>query len=125
MRVHHAMEYEPAQIITWVQDVECMYDGGLEGSNLQVFENAAIPHDSAWPPNGPQYIEAIGSGTARQVVRLHAPRSGARRQHRHRGAHWDLLRMKSSADLLWADIDNDGSVSEVEITVGPKPKPPS
>jgi hypothetical protein len=30
--------------------------------------------------------------------------------------------MSSAPDLLWADIDNEPSLSTVEITVGPKPK---
>lgn len=126
MRVHHALEVEPAPIVTWIQDVKCMFDGGLEGSNLQVFENAVIQHDTAWPPNGPQYIEAIGSGdcaTEWSGFTLHVRELYANIIIEARMGIYCV--MDSSTDLLWADIDNSSSISKVEITVGPKPKPPT
>lgn len=126
MRVHHALEDEYAPIVTWIKDVECMYDGGLEGSNLQAFENAVIPHDSAWPPNGPQYIEAIGSGSCAEKwsgFTLHVRELDANIIIE---ASMGIYNVRdSSTDLLWADINNDWSISKVEITVGPKPKPPT
>ena len=126
MTVHHALEIEPAAIVTWIQDVKCMFDGGLEGSNLQAFENAVIQPGSAWPPNGPQYIEAIGSGDCKLEW------SGFTLRVRELDANIVIeARMgiygvrESSTDLLWAKIDNLPSISTVEITVGPKPKAPA
>ncbi|HEY0021015.1 MAG TPA: hypothetical protein VGC13_32235 [Longimicrobium sp.] len=44
-------------------EVHCFYDHGEEGSNPSIFDGAVIAPGGTFPPGGPQYIEAKGSGT--------------------------------------------------------------
>ncbi len=45
-----------------VGDMNCMYDDGSQGSNLQVFNNVTLQPDVSVPSGGKQYIEAVASG---------------------------------------------------------------
>ena len=49
-------------VTSLVGDMNCMFDGGDEGSNLQAFANATIAAGEAFPGGPGQYIEAKGSG---------------------------------------------------------------
>ena len=51
---------KPVQLL--VQNVKCMFDGGEQGSNLQVFNNVTIQPKGTVPAGGPQYIEDVDSG---------------------------------------------------------------
>lgn len=48
-------------VTIWITNINCMHDGGAEGSNLQVFNGAEIRPGQLFPPHR-QYIEADGSG---------------------------------------------------------------
>lgn len=45
-----------------VQDVDCMYDGGEQGSNLSLFHDVDLQPGQSLPASGTQYIEAKASG---------------------------------------------------------------
>jgi hypothetical protein len=52
------------QVLTFVTDVDCMYDNGDEGSNLSLFNDAKIEAGGSLPGGGNgQYIEAKASGS--------------------------------------------------------------
>lgn len=46
-----------------VNNINCMYDNGDEGSNLQVWNNVTIKAGSNIPATGKQYIEVKASGS--------------------------------------------------------------
>lgn len=50
-------------ILTFVTNVNCMYDDGDEGSKLSLFNNATINAGQSLPSEGGQYIESKGSGS--------------------------------------------------------------
>lgn len=50
-------------ITTLINDVNCMYDNGQEGSNLSLFNNASIAAGQTLPGGQGQYIEAKASGS--------------------------------------------------------------
>ena len=45
-----------------VSGIQCMYDGGTNGSNLNPFKNATIQAGQSLPAGKPQYIESDNSG---------------------------------------------------------------
>jgi hypothetical protein len=51
---------EPIQ--TFLTNVSCMFDGGTQGSNLSLFNNATIPPHSSLPQGWNQYIEVDATG---------------------------------------------------------------
>lgn len=53
----------PAPITTYVTGVQCMYDGGDQGSELSLFNSATIQANSTLPGGQGQYIEAKNSGS--------------------------------------------------------------
>jgi hypothetical protein len=51
------------QVLTFITDVDCMYDNGDEGSNLSLFNDAKIEAGASLPGGSGQYIEAKASGS--------------------------------------------------------------
>ncbi len=51
------------EITITVGDMNCMYDDGSQGSNLQVFNGVTVEPFSQVPAGGKQYIETVGSGS--------------------------------------------------------------
>ena len=51
---------EPIRLL--VQDVDCMYDHGEQGSNLSLFHDVTIQPGQSLPASGTQYIEANATG---------------------------------------------------------------
>lgn len=51
------------QVLTFITDVDCMYDNGDEGSNLSLFNDAEIEAGASLPAGSGQYIEAKASGS--------------------------------------------------------------
>lgn len=47
----------------YITDVQCMYDGGDEGSDLSLFNNAVVNGGAQLPGGSGQYIEAKASGS--------------------------------------------------------------
>ena len=50
-------------VTTTVGDMNCMYDDGDEGSNIQAWANVTIPPKGESPGGQGQYVEAKGSGS--------------------------------------------------------------
>jgi len=51
-------------VTTYVNSVQCMYQDGQEGSNLQYFNNLTVQPKTTYPSSGQGvYIEAKNSGT--------------------------------------------------------------
>lgn len=47
----------------YITNVQCVYDHGQEGSNLQIFNNTKLGAGQSCPTSGSQYIEAKNSGS--------------------------------------------------------------
>ncbi|GLV53315.1 hypothetical protein KDH_01700 [Dictyobacter sp. S3.2.2.5] len=52
----------PTPLQLFVEDTQCMYDGGQEGSNLSLFNDVVLQSNQILPASGRQYIEAKASG---------------------------------------------------------------
>jgi hypothetical protein len=59
----HMTNNRSKPVLIFITDVDCMYDGGDEGSNLSLFNNAQIAGGTSLPAGGDQYIEAKASGS--------------------------------------------------------------
>ncbi len=113
----------------YISDVNCMYDGDHDGSNLSLFNNATVAANGSLPTNGTQYIEAKNSDSCAF-------------QHSHfklkimtadgslvsvitftdSGEHWTSSRSSGSDDYVTIYINNSGKQATIEVSVVNRPQ---
>ena len=121
MQVHYNRPWPSPPISLSVPFKECMHDNGADGSNLQVFNNVVLQPKSAWPLEGPQYIEASNEGPCALVpssftLETGSPLEGSISLRVDGGEY--LLDSRSS-NFFYVDISNEGDVSKVDVMIGP------
>lgn len=120
-------------VTTYVSDLHCMYDGGREGSNLSVFDNAVIQPGGAYPPAGPQYIETEASGACATLpssftleIKYYTPDGPSRGVEGGWIPADELFTItesggqyacSSASKLVAVKIDNGGDQSTIDIVV--------
>jgi hypothetical protein len=109
---------------TFVNDVNCMYENGGDGSHLEYFNNLAISADSIYPPSGRVYIEAKNSGScffesSKFSIKVTDDSNGVTIgtvSFSDSSANWEVSD-NTNKDLLNVNVDNSGSQAVIAMTI--------
>lgn len=107
----------------FITDVQCMYDGGKEGSNLSLFNNANVASGGILPGGRGQYIEAKDSGScffesADFTLKVEDASNSAIIGHvkfSDSTANWNCT--NDNEDVIDVFINNSGSQGVITVTV--------
>lgn len=101
-----------------VQDVDCMYDNGADGSNLSLFHDVVIQPNQSLPASGTQYIEAKGSGSCffdTSKFTINVVNIGTITIQDDSQKYY--VANNSDTDNISANINNSGDQASITITI--------
>jgi hypothetical protein len=113
-----------AAIQLFITDVNCMFDGGEEGSNLSLFNNALVKASSSLPESGNQYIEAKNSGGCFGADSTFTLKVEDAENHAIIGSvifneNYEnyAVQSNSNKDVIDVNINNSGDQARITVTV--------
>jgi hypothetical protein len=113
-----------AAVQVFVNDVNCVYENGSDGSHLELFNNLTIDPNTSYPASGGVYIEAKNSGScffqaSSFSLKITDSTNGATigtLSFYDSSENWDLTG-NTNSDVLNVNIDNSGSQANIAVTV--------
>jgi hypothetical protein len=109
-------------VLLLISDVECMYDNGSEGSNLEAFNDVIVGAKQYVPSgSGSQYIEAKNSGgcwgvTSKFTLKAYKNSDMSAIGHINFTEGGGAYKSDTSGDMS-VDIDNSAAQARIHVTV--------